>query len=301
MAKTLLMVCPDHFGFNKETAQSNAFQKNIEGDQIQVTACKEFEKAVEKIRSKGIEVITFPSPKNSICPDAVFPNNWFSTHPDGTLIIYPMLTQNRRTERNPEIIDYLEKHFMVSKKIDLSNLESQGKILEGTGSLVFDPTSKLVYACVSPRTDEDSVHHVCTLLDCSALLFEAKDLKGKPIYHTNVVMAIGKKFVIICLESIENLLERHLIRESLVLTGKKIIEINFPQMNSFAGNMLEVENKEGKSFLILSETALKSLDKEQIQTLETFTELLPLSIPTIESIGGGSARCMLAEIYLSNR
>lgn len=301
MAKTLLMVSPDHFGFNNETAQSNAFQKNIEGDQIQQSAMKEFENAVETIRNKGIEVITFPSPKNTICPDAVFPNNWFSTHSDGKLIIYPMLTPNRRAERNPEIIHYLENNFTISQKIDLSNLEANGIILEGTGSLVFDPISKLAYACVSPRTDEETVHHVCSMLGYSALLFEAKDLNGKSIYHTNVVMAIGKNFVVICLESIDDLLERHLIKESLKLTGKKIIEIDFSQMNSFAGNMLEVENKTGKSYLILSETALNSLKKDQIDSLKEFSELLPISIPTIETIGGGSARCMLAEILLETK
>lgn len=298
MTRTLLMVSPDHFGFNTETAESNAFQKNAESGDSRQKAIEEFNNTVKTIREKGIEVLVFPSPQNKNCPDAVFPNNWFSTHTDGTLIIYPMLTENRRNERNPEIITFLEKNYLVKNKIDLHHHENENKILEGTGSIVFDHENKLAYACISPRTNEKLLNEVCKHLGYDTVIFEAIGPAGEQIYHTNVIMAIGKKYVVICLETIESLLERNMVREKISISGKKIIEISFSQMMHFAGNMLEVENQNGKSFLILSDTAFQSLNNEQKNSIQEFAEFLPVSIPVIEKIGGGSARCMLAEIYL---
>ncbi len=309
MASTLLMVEPNDFGFNEETAGSNSFQKNpritsFGGEGVQdskLQALREFNLAVELLRINDIQVITFPSHKNFKCPDAVFPNNWFSTHHSGQLIIYPMLTPNRRAERNPLIIDYLKNNFEVSEIIDLSANENENKIIEGTGSIVFDHENKLAYACISPRTNEKLLDELCKKLNYTPIVFEALDLNGNQIYHTNVVMAIGKKYFVICLDCIENTLEKSMIIQKIKESGKELIEISISQMNSFAGNMLEVENSAEKSILVMSNTAYNSLNTSQIKILSNYSQLLPLAIKTIETIGGGSARCMMAEIYFSSK
>jgi hypothetical protein len=297
MASTLLMVEPNDFGFNEETSNSNSFQKNSNIQNSRLKALEEFNTAVETLRKNEIKVIAFPSPKNSICPDAVFPNNWFSTHKDGKLIIYPMLTANRRAERNPAIIEYLKNNFSVKEILDLSENEKENKILEGTGSIVFDHENKWAYACISPRTNENLLNEVCEKLNYKPIVFEALDLNGNPIYHTNVVMAIGKKYVVICMDCIENSLEKSMIRQKIKESEKELIEISISQMNSFAGNMLEVRNSEEKSILVMSESAFGSLNPEQRENLSKYSQLLPLDIKTIETIGGGSARCMMAEIH----
>lgn len=296
MASTLLMVEPNHFGFNEQTSSSNSFQKKKEGADVTINAMKEFQEAVDLFRKNGIQILTFPSPVHSNCPDAVFPNNWFSTHENGTLILYPMLTPNRRSERNQDIILYLQSHFNVSEKLDLSKHEENNEILEGTGSIVFDHENKWAYACISPRTNEKLLDIVCQKLQYTPIVFEATDLSGNPIYHTNVVMGIGKKYVIICLDCIENSMEKAMIKEKIKASNKELIEISQEQMNHFAGNVLEVENNQGEPILILSKTAYESLLPAQKTQLSHYSQLLALEIPTIETIGGGSARCMLAEI-----
>jgi hypothetical protein len=301
MASTLLMVEPNDFGFNEETSGSNSFQKKSEKNDSKEKALLEFENAIALLRKNGIHVISFPSPKNFKCPDAVFPNNWFSTHQSGQLVIYSMLTLNRRAERNPLIIDYLKNNFEVSEIIDLSTNESENKILEGTGSIVFDHENKLAYACISPRTNENLLDELCKKLNYTPIVFEALDLNGNQIYHTNVVMAIGKKYFVICLDCIENTLEKSMIRQKIKESGKELIEISISQMNSFAGNMLEVQNSAEKSILVMSTTAYNSLSTSQIKILSNYSQLLPIDIKTIETIGGGSARCMMAEIYFSSK
>lgn len=298
MAKTLLMISPDHFGYNDQTAGSNSFQKDITESDIKKKVMLEFNNMVKLLESKGIEVLVFPSPKNRKCPDAVFPNNWMSTHQDGKIIIYPMLTPNRRAERNSEIIESLQNQFSISDILDYSNKENENIILEGTGSIVFDHDYRFAFACISPRTNESLLNEVCKQIGYTPIVFEALDLSGEPIYHTNVVMAIGKHQVVICLEAIENILERSIISAQIEKTGKQIIPISFSQMMEFAGNMLEVQNQEGESFWVMSETAFNSLAEEQKALLSSSSTLLPVHIPTIETIGGGSARCMMAEIYL---
>lgn len=301
MASTLLMVEPNDFGFNEETSESNSFQKKSEMNDLKEKAMLEFKNAIDLLSKNGIDVITFPSPENFKCPDAVFPNNWFSTHQNGQLIIYPMLTLNRRAERNPFIIDYLKNNFEVTEIIDLSKNENENKILEGTGSIVFDHENKLAYACISPRTNENLLDEICKKLNYTPIVFEALDLNGNQIYHTNVVMAIGKKYVVICLDCIENSLEKSMIRQKIKEIGKELIEISISQMNSFAGNMLEVQNSEGKSILVMSQSAFESLNPLQKENLSKYSQLLPIDIKTIETIGGGSARCMMAEIYFDSK
>lgn len=297
MAKSLIMVSPDSFGFNEQTAESNFFQKNVNDSQIKEKAMAEFSSAVKKIKDHGIEVYVFASPKETKCPDAVFPNNWISTHTDGTIILYPMCTPNRRAERNPEIVNWLRTNFNVKNFTDLSFYEKENLFLEGTGSIVFDHQAKTAYACISPRTNERVLNDVCRLLGYKPFVFEATDLNGNQIYHTNVVMSVGKKTAVVCLESISELTERNMLTESLRTSGLEIIDISFAQMNSFCGNVLEVENNAGENYCIMSKTAFDSFSEEQKVTLRKNTVLLPLEIPEIEKTGGGSARCMLAELF----
>jgi hypothetical protein len=212
-----------------------------------------------------------------------------------------MLTSNRRAERNPLITDFLKNNFKVKEIINLTHFENENKILEGTGSIVFDHENKLAYACISPRTNENLLNDVCKKLSYSPIVFEALDLNGNPIYHTNVVMAVGRKYVVICSDCIENSLERSMIQQKIMASGKVLIDISVSQMNSFAGNMLEVQDTEGKSILIMSETAFESLDDKQKELLSKYSRLLPIAINTIETIGGGSARCMMAEIHFTSK
>ena len=231
-------------------------------------------------------------------PDAIFPNNWVSFHEDGTVVLYPMCAENRRSERRMEIIEALGTEFRIEKIVDLSHFENEGRFLEGTGSIMFDHENKIAYACLSPRTDAALFDEVSQTLGYTPISFRAVDAKGRAIYHTNVMMCIGVGFAVICLESIENAEEKETVVESLKRSGLEIIDISFEQMNKFAGNMLEVSGKNGKVFLVQSQRAFDSLRKEQIAVLEKYCELLPIPIPTIETIGGGSARCMMAEIFL---
>ncbi|MCE3259812.1 MAG: amidinotransferase [Bacteroidetes bacterium] len=294
---TILLIKPSGFVFNTQTASSNSFQNEIRSEGIAQKAIEEFENFRATLDSKGIRVIAVddtPSPQK---PDAVFPNNWISFHPDGTVVLYPMAAANRRLERRQDIIDLLREKFEIKKIIDLSNYESENKFLEGTGSIVFDHVGKIAYACLSPRTDKDLLIEVCKLLNYKPVYFYSHDKNGKEIYHTNVMMCIGEKFAVICSESISDKEERASVLSSLQATGHEIIDIRFPQMNAFAGNMLCVKNKEGKTFLVMSQSAFQSLTHVQEHQLRKYSELLPIPIPTIETIGGGSARCMIAEIF----
>mgnify|MGYP002364519099 FL=1 len=232
-------------------------------------------------------------------PDAIFPNNWISMHDDGTIYIYPMCTPNRRLEVRPEIIDDLRKKFKIQNIVDLTFYTKQNIYLEGTGSILFDHLNKIAYACLSPRTNQDLFEQLCIKLGYQAFSFSAYNEQDVLIYHTNVMLTIGDKFAVICLESIKNELERNTIKQQLEQTGHEIIDINFEQMNAFAGNMLQVENEDGKTYLVMSETSYDSLNIQQIKQINKHTSILSVEIPTIEQIGGGSARCMLAEIYLA--
>ncbi len=296
----ILLIKPSSFAFNAETAASNAFQieLNESEEEIKQKKLQEFEAFVIKLKEKGVNVFVFNDTINPAKPDAIFPNNWVTFHADGTVILYPMFAPNRRHERRLDIIDSLKKNFEVTKILDLSKYENEHKYLEGTGSIIFDHTNKVAYACLSPRTDKELFVEVCNYLNYKPVYFYAHDKSGKEIYHTNVMMCIGEKFSVICLDSITDKGERDFVCTSLTETGHQIIDITFEQMNNFAGNMLEIKTNTNKSILALSQSALDSLTAQQKTELEKYLELVPLSIKTIETIGGGSTRCMIAEIFL---
>jgi hypothetical protein len=258
----------------------------------------EFEEFATTLKSKGANVFVFDDTNYPEKPDAVFPNNWVSFHSDGTVILYPMFAHNRRNERRKDIIDSLKKNFKVTNILDLSTYEKENRFLEGTGSIVLDRQNKIAYACLSPRTDKELFDKVCDYLHYKPICFHAHDKGGKEIYHTNVMMCIGEKFSVICLDSISDKKERELVFESLANTGHQVIDITFEQTNNFAGNMLAIQISDNKNILALSQSSFDSLTTNQKTELEKYGELVPLSIKTIETIGGGSARCMIAEVFL---
>lgn len=303
-SSNLMMVRPASFQFNYETAVSNAFQKSLEGlsaDEIKQKAIEEFDAYVAKLRANNINVTVIQDTDEPAKPDAIFPNNWISMHENGTVFLYPMLTENRRLEIRPEILEELKTRFVVTKVNDITASVNEGKFLEGTGSIIFDHLHKIAYACLSPRTDKDLFVNYCNIIQYEPVYFYSQDEQDNLVYHTNVMLTVGDTFAVICLESIKNKSEQTFVKNRLESTGHEIIDISFAQMNAFAGNMLQVQNTDGKTFLVMSATSLKSLTPEQIAQIEKHTSILSVEIPTIETIGGGSARCMLAEIYLEKQ
>lgn len=295
---TVFMVKPVRFGFNPQTAQSNAFQrKEGFGREVQEAALREFLAYATLLRANGINIVLAEDSLDPRTPDSIFPNNWFSTHEDGTLVLYPMAAQNRREERKEHFLELIRKNFKVTRTVDLTHYEEDGLYLEGTGSMILDRENKIVYACRSPRTDMKVLDDFCTQLGYTPVTFESVDQNGQQIYHTNVMMCVGTAYAIVCLESIADPKERENVVTSLEKSGKKIIDITFDQVNHFAGNMLELRNGEGKRFLVMSATARKSLTAEQNRELSKTYRLLSPQLETIETNGGGSARCMLAEIF----
>lgn len=301
---TILMVRPANFGFNMDTAANNIYQQQDErpSQVIRFLARQEFDGFVALLRDQGVEVLVVDDTEQPVKTDAIFPNNWFSTHPDGRLILYPMFSPNRRLERRKDIIEQLMSlGFQVNDIVDLSFFEQDGQYLEGTGSMVMDHDSKLIYACYSERTHPVPLDYLSKILGYKVVAFEAvQEVDGKsiPIYHTNVMMHIGTEFAVVCLESIARSSDRQKVQESLTSSGKKIIPITAKQKFHFAGNMLEVRNDGGEKFTVMSQAAYDSLNAGQIQMIEKHTTIISPQIPTIEKIGGGSARCMLAEIFL---
>ena len=299
-ASNIFLIRPSGFNFNTETAVSNSFQQKINSldkEAIKQKVFEEFEAFAAALQSKGITVTVFDDTETPKKPDAVFPNNWITFHPDGTVILYPMCAANRQYERRQDIIDSLKTKFKITAVTDLSHYEKENRFLEGTGSMIFDHNHKIAYACLSPRTDKELFITVTKSLNYTPVYFYAHNQAGVEIYHTNVMMNITERLAVICLESITDEVERRLVAHSLLTTGHQLIEITFEQMNSFAGNMLALKNNNGKDILALSQSAFNSLNKIQKTTIEKYCELVPLSITTIETIGGGSARCMIAEIF----
>lgn len=303
-SSVILMVKPANFGFNPETAASNFYQKEDSRSpkEIQNLVLQEFDGFVALLRDQGVEVMVMddtPFPKKT---DAIFPNNWLSTHPDGKVILYPMFSPNRRLERRKEVIEFLmDKGFGVSEIIDLSFFEEHAQFLEGTGSMVMDHQSRVIYASFSERTHPVPLEYVGKLLDYRVVGFNAvQEVGGKlsPIYHTNVMMHVGTDVAVVCLESIPRTSERQKVQESLTKSGKKVIPITSRQKFQFAGNMLEVSNSGGEKFTVMSQAAYDSLNVGQIQQIEKYTTIISPSIPTIEKLGGGSVRCMMAEVFL---
>jgi len=294
----ILMIRPVDFKFNAQTAVNNKFQQASTADDVQQQALKEFDGFVALLTSNGVDVTVINDTLTPETPDSIFPNNWVSFHEDGSIYLYPMFSENRRLERRDDIIKILEKKFSVRIIIDLSFFEFEEIYLEGTGSLVLDRSNKLAYACLSVRTNQTIIDDFCANSGYKSILFKAVDSTNFPIYHTNVMMCIGDTFAVICLDSIPNQEEKENVRQSLSNTGKEIVEISFDQMNHFAGNMLQVQNKNKESLLVMSEQAYLSLKKEQVTALEKHCKLIYAPLYTIEKNGGGSARCMLAEIHL---
>ena len=296
---TILMIRPVNFGFNEQTAGSNAFQnRNAEQQQVQDKALNEFDNLVSLLRNNDVEVIVVDDTHEPHTPDSIFPNNWVSFHQDGNVFLYPMMAENRRLERREDIIMQLEDNFQIKHVIDLSRFEHDHKFLEGTGSMVLDRENKIAYACISPRTDKEVLALFCEQTGYKEVSFHAFDQNHQAIYHTNVLMCIGSKFVVICLDCITDDNERNAVLTILKLTHKEIINISFAQMNQFAGNMLELKNKSGESLLVMSKNAYQSLGQDQKAALEKYCKLLYTDINTIENNGGGSARCMIAEVHL---
>lgn len=300
---SIFMVNPNHFGYNDQTAETNTFQTEVSAkleSEVEAKAKSEFETFISTISEHGIEVFVFDPPIDQVCPDAIFPNNWITFHEDGKVILYPMLAENRRSERNYSILDTIKTSFQIKQVIDLTSEEDQGRILEGTGSIVFDHVNKIAYANESPRTNRELFFEVCELLGYEGELFKATDIYGIDIYHTNVLMNIGSGYAVICINAIDPGDQKRVIQR-LENNGLEVIEIDHTQMNSFAGNMIEVENLDGERFLIMSESAYSSLNEYQKDRLSRYANFLYSDLNTIESIGGGSARCMIAGIHLPRK
>lgn len=298
------MVRPSSFGYNEQTAESNAFQTNdsrLSKEEVKTKAMAEFDAFAAALRDKGVDVIVMQDPEQPEKPDAVFPNNWVTFHEDGTVILYPMFAPLRRLERNDDFIDTLGERFQVRRRLHLDYLEAKDIFLEGTGSLILDRKNRLAYACLSPRTNPILLDEFCKEMDYDPVLFTAVDGNGMEIYHTNVMMALGETFVVVCLDSVKDPEEKALLLHRFAETGKEVVEITLDQMLNFAGNMLQVGTKTGKPLLVMSEQAYKSLRPDQVERLKKHTDLLYASIGTIETFGGGSARCMMAEVFLPER
>ena len=297
----ILMVRPYQFYFNQQTASNNFFQSNINIENANELAIAEFDSMVEKLRAHQIKVIVVQDSQYPSTPDSIFPNNWISTHAGGTLCLYPMYAENRRAERKLSVIEFLQSNYIIENVLDISDFEKEGKFLEGTGSMVLDHQNKIAYGCLSERLDKEAFISWCDKMQFKPIYFKAVDDKAQPIYHTNVMMCMGNQFVVICLDSIPNEQEKQTLLDSFVQTNKEVITISQDQLNNFAGNMLQVFDIVKKPHLILSEQAYKSLTTEQVNTLEKYNPLIPIAIPTIEALGGGSTRCMMAEIHLINK
>lgn len=294
----LLMIKPAHFDFNAETAVNNSFQVRSTADNIQQNALLEFETFVTTLRSNGIDVTVIEDSPVPHTPDAVFPNNWISFHDNAGICLYPMFAGNRRLERKQQVLDEIQKKFRVDQIIDLTGYEARKAFLEGTGSMVLDRDHAIAYACLSPRTDKNVLTVFCEKLHYQPVCFTASDTENQPIYHTNVMMCVADAYAVICLDSIQDNAEKQMVMRKLTETGKQIIEISVDQMNQYAGNMLQVHNAGGKTFLVMSSRAFRSLTANQVQRIEAFNPIIHSDITTIETNGGGSARCMIAEIFL---
>lgn len=291
------MIRPAAFCYNEQTAANNYFQNKTTAD-VQEKAVAEFDAMVAGLQSKGINVLVVNDTPEPVKPDAVFPNNWFSTHANGALNIYPLYAPNRREEKRDDILQALATVYEVKKVLDWTEFEADDQYLEGTGSMVMDHVQKIVYACLSPRTHESLVQKFAAANGYQAITFTATDASGQLIYHTNVMLCIGEGFAVLCDKAIEDDMERLAVIQLLATTGHAVLPITREQMKAFAGNMLQVKNKDGQSFIVMSQTAHNVLTPFQIETLQGFGELLAFDVSTIETVNGGSVRCMMAEIFL---
>lgn len=307
ITNTILMIRPVNFRMNEQTAVNNYFQSEIELMQaaINAKAQQEFDDFVVKLRNVGVHVIVVEDTLDPDTPDSIFPNNWISFHSNGSVAVYPMYAENRRLERREDVLEILESDgFVIDNIVDYTGAEDEGIFLEGTGSLILDREHQKAYCALSPRADEELMIEFCEDFEYTPVIFTANQtVNGKrlPIYHTNVMMAIGDTFAVICLDSIDDKKERKNVIQHLKGDGKEIIAITEAQMHQFAGNMLQVEGANGEAYLIMSETAHKSLTQDQKHAIEKHSRILYSSLETIETCGGGSARCMMAEVFLPKK
>src|SRR5438874_7721630 len=299
---SVLMIRPGRFYPNPETAADNAFQRDAHrgSDALTLIARKEFDAAVQTLRAAGVNVHVFEDTAEPEKPDAVFPNNWISTHHDGRIALFPMYSNLRRRERRQDIVEGLRKHYRVTEVIDYSAFEDEGCYLEGTGSLVFDHLNKFVYVSLSKRSNPKVIQRFADDFSYEPVIFTSIGSNGQSIYHTNVMMCIGTAFAMVGLEMIPNKAERQQVRSRLEQTGKEIVELSADQISNFAGNAIELQNKNGEKLLVLSSRAARTLTEEQRETLTRYARVLPLELPTIE-LGGGSARCMMATLHLARQ
>ena len=302
---TILMVEPVDFRFNAETAVNNYFQNETDesSESIQQKALNEFQAMVSKLREHGVNVITIKDTLEPHTPDSIFPNNWISFHENATIALYPMFAQNRRDERREDdVLDLLgEKGFDTEEVMDYTSAEEDEIYLEGTGSIILDRENGIAYAAISPRTDEELFLEFCEDFEYTPVIFEANQTvndERQQIYHTNVMMCVADQYAVICLDTIDDKSEKKNVVENLKESGKEIITITEGQMHQFAGNMLQVGGLGSSKYLVMSQTAYDSLTKEQIETIEKYNPIIAVDINTIETLGGGSARCMIAEVFL---
>jgi len=291
------MIQPVSFSFNAETAVNNAFQSESHDRQVQEKALKEFKDMVLLLQDNGIEVTVMKDTATPYTPDAIFPNNWISFHHHHTICLYPMFAENRRRERKPALIEALKARLHIQKTIDLTYFEKEQLFLEGTGSMVLDRSNRIAYACISPRTSQKALAAFCKAMEYTPVVFEAYDKKGIPVYHTNVMMCMAENYAVVCLESIASDAQRAMLTDSIKNSGKAMIPVSFEQMDQFAGNMLQLVNRQGEKLIVMSSRAYTSLTTAQISQLQQYNRILHSPLATIESNGGGSARCMIAEIF----
>jgi len=303
---SILMIRPINFGYNQETANDNHYQiKNSIIKNSNESAQNEFDNMVKNLKQNGISVHVFQDDENDYTPDSIFPNNWISFHENGDVGLYPMYAKNRRLERRPEVLKFLEEEgFGIENIVDYSGAESENKFLEGTGSMILDRENRVAYCSISNRSNEDLFIEFCEDFEFTPVLFNSFQSVGNdrlPIYHTNVMMCVATDYVIICLDSIDDNKQRKNVSDFINDSGKKLIEISENQVESFAGNMLELVNDKGESVLVMSKSAEDSLNKNQKNTITNHSLIVSCDINTIEVCGGGSARCMMAEIFLPKK
>ncbi|MGZ5285572.1 MAG: citrulline utilization hydrolase CtlX [Flavisolibacter sp.] len=299
---TVLMIRPAAFGFNAETAANNFFQQDpgTPKQSLQARALEQFDRMVNVLRENGINVIVEEDLKEPTCPDAVFPNNWF-TASNSRLSIFPMFAQSRRAEKRDDILEKLSQLYKVEDVQDWSEFEAEAMYLEGTGSMVMDHEHRIIYACLSPRTHPAVVEKFASANGYRALTFTAHDEEGRQIYHTNVMMCIGENFAVLCPKAITDHIERIAVAQLLETTGHENIYITQEQLKAFAGNMLQLKNVNGEKMIVMSQAAYEVLEAEQKEKLTAYGKLLPIDVSIIEQVEGGSVRCMMAEIFLEPR
>lgn len=307
ITNVILMVRPVRFRMNEQTAVNNFFQEGLDlkNQTINAKAQQEFDSFVQVLRNKGVQVVVVNDTFDQDTPDSIFPNNWNSFHEDGTVALYPMFAENRRRERREDILETLEQEgFEITSVMDYTAAEADGLFLEGTGSIVMDRENRIAYCSLSDRADEGLFIEFCEDFEYTPVIFTAYQSvegKRKPIYHTNVMMCLGEQLAVICLDAIDDKKERKNVAEHLLRNGKEIVLITEEQLHHFAGNMLQVEGRGGQRLMVMSSSAFKSLTADQVKTIEKYGQIVHSSLETIETCGGGSARCMMAEIFLPGK